>query len=115
MSLLINNTTLFNERMDQSRTPDLVSTPGESSVSSGESSSSGGFQRKPSRIGFNRRNYDPVGKENIDPNYFMFDIQLTPDSACSKRSPMKKGGKCRRSPLALAPRNSNAWQYERLR
>ena len=102
--------------MNQSNTPDLVSTPGESSVSSGEvssrSSNSGGFKR--SRI-FNRRNYDPIGKENIDPNYFMFEVQLTPDSACSKRSPMKKGGKCRRSPLAPAPRNRNGWQYERLR
>jgi hypothetical protein len=96
--------------MDQSSTPDLVSTPGDNSVSSGESSS-GGFKRKDCRT-FNRQNYDPVGKENIDPNFFMFEIQ-SPDSACS-RSP-KKGGKCRRSPLALAPRNRNAWQYERLR
>jgi hypothetical protein len=101
-----------------SNIPDLVSTPGEISVSSGEagssgsSSSSGGFKR--SRM-FNRRNYDPIGKENIDPNYFMFEVQLTPDSACSKRSP-KKAGKCRRSPLAPAPRNKkNGWQYERLR
>lgn len=98
--------------MDQSSTSDLVSTPGESSVSSGESSNSGGFKRKPCRM-FNRRNYDPVGKENIDPNFFMFEIQSTPDSECSKNP--KKGGKCRRSPLALAPRNRNAWQNERLR
>lgn len=98
-----------------SSTPDLTSTPGESSVSSGEVGSDG-FKRKPCRQ-FNRRNYDPIGKENIDPNFFMFEVQLTPDSSRSKG--VKKGRKSRQHEPphchALAPRKINDLRYERLR